>query len=106
MKPLCCVGMLMILTALAAVGRDTDTFPTAAGPVRITPIHHATLLMEGGGKAIYADPVHDGNFDGLPKADLILVTDIHPDHMDPGQIAKLSGPGTVVVAPPAVAARA
>ena len=104
MKVLFHVFLLMAAVALGAVARDADSFDTAAGPVRITPIRHATLLMEAGGKAIYADPVHDGNYDGLPKADLILITDIHGDHMDPGQIAKLSTPATVIIAPPAVAA--
>ena len=94
----------MAVAALAARARETDTFDTAAGPVRVTPIHHASLLLEAGGKAIHVDPWSQGNYDGLPKADLILVTDIHPDHLDAAEIAKLSPPGTVVIAPPAVAA--
>ncbi|MGA2184506.1 MAG: MBL fold metallo-hydrolase [Bryobacteraceae bacterium] len=98
MKALCCVLLL-----LAAGARETDTFATAAGPVRITPIHHASFLIEAGGKAIHVDPWGQGNYDGLPKADLILLTDIHGDHLDPAQIAKLSTPGTVVIAPAAVA---
>lgn len=103
MKTLGCVVLLMAVAVLAAFARDTDSFDTAAGPVRITPIHHASFLMEAGSKAIYVDPWGQGNYDGLPKADLILVTDIHPDHLDPAQIAKLSKTDTVVVAPPAVA---
>jgi L-ascorbate metabolism protein UlaG (beta-lactamase superfamily) len=103
MKSLCWVFLSMALAALPASARDTDTFDTAAGPVRITPIHHASFLIEAGGKTIYVDPWSQGNYDGLPKADLILVTDIHPDHLDPAQIAKLSKADTVVIAPSAVA---
>jgi L-ascorbate metabolism protein UlaG (beta-lactamase superfamily) len=103
MKFLCCVVLLTAAATLAAAARETDAFATAAGPVRITPIHHASFLIEAGGKAIQVDPWSQGNYDGLPKAGLILVTDIHPDHLDPAEIAKLSTPETVVIAPPAVA---
>jgi L-ascorbate metabolism protein UlaG (beta-lactamase superfamily) len=103
MKALRWVLLLMAAAALVAAARETDTFDTVAGPVRITPIHHASFLIEAGGKAIHVDPWSQGNYDGLPKADLILVTDIHQDHLDAAQIAKLSTPGTVVIAPPAVA---
>jgi L-ascorbate metabolism protein UlaG (beta-lactamase superfamily) len=103
MKTVRWVVLLMAGAALAAAARDTDTFDTAAGPVRITPIYHASLLIQARGKAIYVDTWDQGNYDGLPKADLILVTDIHPDHLDPAQMTLLSTPATVVIVPPVVA---
>jgi L-ascorbate metabolism protein UlaG (beta-lactamase superfamily) len=39
---------------------------------------------------------------GLPKADLILITDIHGDHMDPDSIKEISKANTEIFAPPAV----
>jgi L-ascorbate metabolism protein UlaG (beta-lactamase superfamily) len=81
----------------------SDTIPVAGGELRVTPIHHATLLLEIDGRALYFDPVHDAKYDGLPKAHVIFVTDIHGDHMDPSAIEALRQPWTVVVAPPAVA---
>ena len=89
-------------SARSGIARQVQTFPTAAGPVRITPIYHASVLIQAEGKNIYIDPVRPGNFDGLPKADLILITHDHADHMDPVTIAKLSKPGTQIMAPPAV----
>jgi len=52
---------------------------------------------------LYVDPANAGSYEGLPPADLILVTDIHGDHLDAGQIEKLRKKGTAIVAPEAVA---
>src|SRR5437762_3138916 len=76
---------------------------TPAGALTVTPIHHATLLLRLGSKAIYLDPVSEGaSYEGLPKADFVFVTDIHPDHMDPAGLAKVKTDSTVVVGPAAV----
>ena len=67
------------------------------------PLRHATVLFEWDGKAIYADPAADAKYDGLPKADVILITDVHADHMSPPTVASLRKPTTTIVVPPAVA---
>jgi L-ascorbate metabolism protein UlaG (beta-lactamase superfamily) len=90
------------LPAVASPVRQVQTFRTSAGPVEITPIYHASVLVQAAGKNIYVDPAKPGNFDGLPKADLILITHDHGDHMDPATIARLSKPDTQVMAPVAV----
>ena len=38
-------------------------------------------------KTIYVDPWSRGNYENIPPADLILINDVHSDHMDPEQIA-------------------
>ena len=78
------------------------TLETNGGVVTITPIYHASALIQAGGNNIYIDPAKPGGFSGRPKADLILITDIHGDHMDPALIASLSKDGTQIIAPPAV----
>ena len=99
------------LLAIAAQGQ-TQTFATSAGPVKITPIYHASTLIEAGGKVIYVDPTQKLQLNGVgtgpdltgrPHADLILISDIHHDHMDTAAISILSKPDTVIIAPPAVA---
>jgi L-ascorbate metabolism protein UlaG (beta-lactamase superfamily) len=69
----------------------------------ITPLHHATLLLTWQGKNIYVDPFHEANFAGLPKADVVFITDVHFDHMDPSALDMVKQPSMTVVAPPAVA---
>lgn len=60
-----------------------DRIPTSQGALTIHPIAHATFAMEWQGHTIYVDPVGGAEaFEGLPAADLILVTDIHGDHFD------------------------
>lgn len=82
-------------------GKTTETFQTKAGVVRITPIQHASTLIQAGEQTLYLDP-SQGSYEGLPKADLILITDIHGDHMSPKVIAALRGSSTVILAPEAV----
>ncbi len=99
-------GLLFALAVPVFASTDTQTFETAAGDVKITPIYHASTLIEAGGKTIYLDPAKPAKLDSnsMPKADLILVTDIHPDHMDPASEAAVSKSGTEIFAPPAVVA--
>src|SRR5580658_4914447 len=92
------------LSHLARAAAAPQTFPTSAGVVSITPLNHASTLIEAGGKTIYLDPAKPAKFAGFPKADLILITDIHGDHMDPSAIAEISKSGTEILAPPAVVA--
>src|ERR1700686_575030 len=97
-------SLILAMTFSAHSQTATQTFPTSAGPVKITPLVHASTLIEAGGKAIYLDPAKPANFTGHPKADLVLITDIHGDHMDPDSIAAVSKAETEILAPPAVVA--
>jgi L-ascorbate metabolism protein UlaG (beta-lactamase superfamily) len=97
------LAIIAFSLVMSAQSRKAESFPTSAGPIQITPVLHASFVMQAGGKVIYVDPAKPATFDGLPPADLILLTDIHGDHMDADTIAKVSKPGTVIWAPAAVA---
>jgi L-ascorbate metabolism protein UlaG (beta-lactamase superfamily) len=91
------------LTAQTQRASQTQTFESAAGPVNFTPLIHASTLITAGSQVIYVDPAQLPSTAGLPSADMILITDIHPDHMDQTTISALSKPATLVWGPTAVA---
>ncbi len=83
---------LILLTFLAtccapfsAAAREfeKDTIQTAKGPLEITFIGHGSLMFNFGGKVIHVDPYAElADYSGMPKADLILLTHEHRDHLD------------------------
>ena len=93
----------LFIAAPADAADQTQTFSTSAGPVKITPIYHATAKITAGKDVIVIDPAPPAKIDGAGPADLILITDIHGDHMNADDVKQLSKDGTVVIAPAAVA---
>jgi len=85
-----------------AADAKPDLLETSAGPVRITPVYHGTLRLEFGGRVIYVDPHQVSALPESPKADLVLITDIHKDHYDPEALGKVQQPSTAIIAPPVV----
>ncbi len=82
---------------------EGDVFTTSQGDLIIQPINHATFVMAWAGKLIYVDPVGGAErFEGLPRPDVILVTDIHGDHMSEDTVTAIAQMDTVIVAPKAV----
>lgn len=80
-----------------------DRLPAEGGDIEIRPIQHGSLLLSFAGQHIFIDPWSSGPLPSEPKADLILITDIHGDHLDPAGIDKVKGDDTLIVGPAAVA---
>jgi len=98
---------LFVLLAILISGQPAlaaEEFKTAKGKLIITPINHATLVIEWGGKTIYVDPVGQvAWYKAFPKPDLVLLTHIHGDHYREAILQTVVGPKTQLVAPPALA---
>jgi L-ascorbate metabolism protein UlaG (beta-lactamase superfamily) len=59
---------------------------------------HASLMFSLNNFIVYIDPVRSmGKYEGMPKADLVLVTHEHYDHLDASLIKDLSKPETMVI---------
>jgi L-ascorbate metabolism protein UlaG (beta-lactamase superfamily) len=98
-------AILLAAAAFAApafAADQTQTFATSAGPVAITPIYHAAARITAGGDTIYIDPAKPAKIAGMAPGGLILITDIHGDHMDAADVTALSNAQTTVIAPAAV----
>jgi L-ascorbate metabolism protein UlaG (beta-lactamase superfamily) len=93
----------LALIAFAQTNRPVETFSTKDGQLKVTPIRHASMMIEAAGQVVHIDPWSQGNYQGLPQADVILITDIHGDHMDPKILPTVRKASTVVIAPEAVA---
>jgi L-ascorbate metabolism protein UlaG (beta-lactamase superfamily) len=101
-------GLLALLAGAGAVraadALTGDRIPTLQGDLVLHPINHATLALQWNGLTLCVDPVGGaGRFADLPRPDLILLTDVHGDHLDAATLKALVGEKTRLVAPPAAA---
>jgi len=80
-----------------------DHLVTTNGDVVIHPMYHATFVMTWNGLTIYNDPdtinTYPTIYNGLPKADLILISHDHQDHFDSARINAVTNSSTVLVVP-------
>ena len=92
---------LMIGCVIATTAQkefSSDIFQTSNGDLKITFIGHGTLMFTFGGKIIHVDPYSRvADYSQLPKADLILITHEHGDHLDPKAIAAIKKANTEIV---------
>ena len=77
---------------------EEDRFETSAGEVTITFLGHGTLMLSFGGRVIHVDPYCKvADYSALPKADAVLITHEHQDHLDTEALKHLVTDGTDIV---------
>lgn len=82
---------------------QSDTIQTGQGELIITPVQHGSLALEYKGKTIYIDPYGGGeSYTALKEPDLILLTDIHGDHLHEETLQALNLEGADFIMPAAV----
>jgi L-ascorbate metabolism protein UlaG (beta-lactamase superfamily) len=102
LRSLALVAAIVLVAGLAqAQGLEKDVIATSAGEVSVTFVGHGTLIFGYRGKTIHVDPFGKlADYTALPKADLVLITHAHPDHLDPAALAAIRKPDTQVVVAP------
>jgi L-ascorbate metabolism protein UlaG (beta-lactamase superfamily) len=93
--------VLVLLAAGTAVSQqqfESDVITAAGGDITMTFLGHGSIMFVQAGKTIYVDPVlRYADFNQFPKADLILVTHEHGDHLDSIAIEMLRKPTTSII---------
>lgn len=88
----------LILSAAGPSQFEADTLSTSQGDLKITFIGHGTLMFQFDGKVVHVDPVgRYADYAQMPKADLILVTHEHGDHLDKRAIDQITKDDTALV---------
>lgn len=86
-------------------GAEGSEESAGAAGVEVVPLDHGSFLLEWEGDVIAVDPVSDAleaAGEEVSEVDLVLLTDIHPDHLDADAVSQVRGEGAPVVAPQAV----
>ncbi len=89
-------------TPTDTVSNKTELFENTT--IKIIPIEHATTVLEWDDITIYIDPVGGLEaFEGQKQPDLILITDIHGDHLSVETLEVLNTEKAKIIVPQAVA---
>ena len=92
--------------ATASMDIEKDTVATSKGNLEITFIGHGSLMFTYKNIVIQVDPFSTlTDYSSLPKANLILITHDHRDHLDPGALDKVRTDRTILILTEACAAK-
>jgi L-ascorbate metabolism protein UlaG (beta-lactamase superfamily) len=110
MKTFLVLSALFVLLPMSAqcAGQafERDVVETSGGELGIIFVGHGSLVFQFDGRVVHVDPFsRAGDYSSLPKADLILITHEHQDHLDPNALSQIRKEGTKIVANPAAAAQ-
>jgi L-ascorbate metabolism protein UlaG (beta-lactamase superfamily) len=93
--------LLFTLFAIPLNAREAfekDVIKTTAGDLEISFLGHGSLMLMFNGKVLHVDPFSKvADYAKLPKADLLLITHEHQDHLDTAAIELIRAKDTKIV---------
>lgn len=105
-KTISIVVFLLYSTLNWAQKLSMDSYPTLNGVIKIQPILHSSFTLTYNNKTIYVDPNGDSNlYAGIKSPDIILITDIHSDHLNQKTLDAINTSKTIFIVPEAVATK-
>lgn len=104
LKLILALFIIGVLNARSQNRAQPDVIETNKGSLTIQPITHGTVVLSWNEKTIYVDPYGGAEgFSGLKDPDIILITDIHGDHLNTQTLQGLNTANTTFIIPQAVA---
>ncbi|WP_420582738.1 MBL fold metallo-hydrolase [Reichenbachiella sp.] len=104
MRTIICLFSFILSSLLATrQSPNPEIISAKDGEIKIYPVLHSTMAIQYQELTIYLDPYGGKKaFEGVPEANLILITDIHGDHMNLETLNELEAQSTQILAPQAV----
>ena len=96
------LSILLLTTSLFAAEppaqKNAAVEKTSQGELVVQPINHSALRFEFNGRQYYVDPAGQAQWDRMPKADVILITHEHGDHLALPVIEQIKTDKTLIFA--------
>jgi L-ascorbate metabolism protein UlaG (beta-lactamase superfamily) len=100
---LCLLSFLVFNTVIAQLA-EADQIKADKGTIEIQPILHSSMVISYNDITIYVDPYGGASlYEGLEAPDIILITDIHGDHLHQETLDEIDLSKGLFVVPKAVA---
>lgn len=106
MKPnkLTYLYITLLLNIITIHSQTFEIFKTDTGTLKVQPILHGSLVLTFQDKTIYVDPYGGTKlYNNIKAPDIILITDIHGDHLDLETLDSLDTSKAIFITPQAVA---
>lgn len=100
------LSITLILSAIPVFSQrpSSDQIENKGGSITFQPILHGALVITYNNTTIYIDPYGDAKaYAGLTAPDIILITDIHQDHLNINTLKSIVTSNATFIVPQAVA---
>lgn len=102
-------NLLLVLLVIAGFRTmaQSDSYGTGKGRLDLHPVYHGSLWLTWNGLTIAIDPYGGAQrYEAMGQPDLVLITDIHGDHMDSSTLVNMDLGKATMILPQAVKDRA